>query len=281
MVLQIALGDPDLRVVLPLPDQAGWVDAATGERTHDPSHAPAGQRWSRAGDDPNQVAACILHRAPLDEIIGPLRVVEPLLDRAVLETAVRHRADEAAAARKRAESAVSVERQRLERDLHDGVQGRLLAVALDLQASEAAVTDPVMQLTLERAVGDSPGRLARGGLPAALGDLVGRLPVPVQLRVTDDRFEPALERTAYLAVAEALTNSLKLAGDCTREVSIAREAGALTIRIADDGVGGADLRAGTGLRGVQERVHAAGGTLVVSERMPHGTVVEVALPCGS
>jgi len=294
-VLQVALGDPDLRVVLPLPDQSGWVDAATGELTDDPSDAPAGQRWSPAGDDPNQVAALVLHRAPLDELIGPLRVVEPLLDRAVLETAVRHRADEAAAARKRAESAVSVERQRLERDLHDGVQGRLLAVALDLQASEAAVTDPIMQLTLERAVGalrdsiqelrelavgDSPGRLARGGLPAALGDLVGRLPVPVQLKVTDDRFEPALERTAYLAVAEALTNSLKHAGDCAREVSIAREGGALTITVADDGVGGADLRAGTGLRGVQERVHAAGGTLVVSERMPHGTVVEVALPCG-
>jgi signal transduction histidine kinase len=103
--------------------------------------------------------------------------------------------------------------------------------------------------------------------------------VPVHLSLPATRLPADVEATAYRVVSEALTNIVKHAGPCQVQAQVIRKDEVVTIRVADDGVGGADVRAGTGLRGLQERVHAAGGSLVVSEAPGHGTVLEVTLPC--
>jgi len=295
-VLRAALDDPGLEVAVRLPDGRSWVTVdgidvgPPGEQ--DPPHVTA---VTDAGGDPH---AYVLHRTTPADAAGIVAEVRPLVERAVLEAAVRHQTDRLAAERARADRAdraAEDERRRLERDLHDGVQGRLLAVALDLQAADAATRDGDAHLVLTDAVsslrtaieemrrlatGSAPETLARHGLGPALDDLVRKLPVPVSVSVPDGRLDPTTETVAYLVVSEAVTNAVKHAGPCSVEVAVTLEDGVLGITVADDGAGGADVRAGTGLRGLTERVGAAGGSLVVSDRRPHGTVLEVALPCG-
>ena len=175
-----------------LPDGRSWVTVdgvevgPPGEQ--DPKHVTA---VTDAGGDPH---AYVLHRTTPADAAGIVAEVRPLLERAVLEAAVRHQTDRLAAERARADRAAEDERRRLERDLHDGVQGRLLAVALDLQAADAATQDGDAHLVLTDAVsslrtaieemrrlatGSAPETLARHGLGPALDDLVRKLPVPV------------------------------------------------------------------------------------------------------
>jgi signal transduction histidine kinase len=292
-VLRTALDDPGLEVAVRLPDGRSWVTVdgvdvgPPGEQ--DPEHLTV---VTHAGGDPH---AYVIHRTTPTDAAGIVGEARPLLERAVLEAAVRHQSERLAAERARADRAAEDERRRLERDLHDGVQGRLLAVALDLQAADAATRDGEAHLVLTDAVsslrtaieemrrlatGSAPETLARHGLGPALDDLVRKLPVPVSVSVPDGRLDPTTETVAYLVVSEAVTNAVKHAGPCSVEVAVTLEDGRLGVTVSDDGGGGADVRAGTGLRGLAERVGAAGGTLVVSDRRPHGTVLEVALPCG-
>ncbi|TDB81726.1 hypothetical protein E1264_32255 [Actinomadura sp. KC216] len=273
-ILRTALDAPDLRLLLRLPDERGWVAADGGSAPEEGVAIGPSARLTGLPDDA--------------DVDGCLPEVESMIERAVLEMAVR---DQAA----RVEKAVSDERKRLERDLHDGVQGRLLALALDLKMAQREL-DAEAQLVLTDAAeglaaaidelralagGTAPDLLSRRGLKAALSDLTGRIPTRVHLEVPEQRLPAPVETVAYLVVCEAVTNALKHAE--AEQITVALTVGGdrATLIVRDDGKGGADLRAGTGLRGLSERVRTAGGSLVVSDGQPKGTIVEVSLPCGS
>lgn len=274
-----SLPDPGAVLSVHLPD-GRWVHVDGG-----PAPTPAAPTSLLAHLDPTGPDAATV-----------LDAAGALVDRAVLELSVRAQEAALTAARQEAEDARAVERTRLERDLHDGVQGRLLALALDLRVSERdlppgaaheVIADAVEALgsAIEElralARGDGPELLSRQGLRVALADFTGRAPIPVTVLRSPDRLPPVAEAVVYLVVCEAVTNALKHARADAVEVDIAVVDGIAVARVTDDGVGGADLRAGAGLRGLSERVDTAGGRLLVSDRDPHGTLLEVTVPCGS
>jgi signal transduction histidine kinase len=201
-----------------------------------------------------------------------------------------------AASRARVVAAGDAERRRLERDLHDGVQQRLVAVAIALRAVEHDL-EPGQDAArgrldravaeLERTVDDvrtlarglHPAILAQGGLAAALRSLARRSPVPVTLTVelADGLPEP-VEVAAYYVVSEALANVAKHAGASEVQVLATVRDGALQVTVADDGRGGADASGGSGLLGLRDRVAALDGTLHVESPAGGGTTVRASLP---
>jgi signal transduction histidine kinase len=212
-------------------------------------------------------------------------------------------------ARSRAEivAATDAERRRIERDLHDGTQRRLVSLAMQLGMARASLTDvpePVRQV-IEQAHDEATEALAelrqlvRGlhpavlddrGLDAALSGIAANAPLPVRLRVdVATRCAPAVEAVAYFVVSEALTNVAKHANATHAEVSVERTGDQLHVVIADDGHGGATLApadtspdgGGTGLRGLAQRAAAVDGTLTVESPPGGPTVITVELPCGS
>lgn len=197
---------------------------------------------------------------------------------------------------RRADAAAATERARLRQDLHDGLQGRLLGLALNLQLSGREVEDPSARLLVEQTVaslrdavedvralagGRLPVTLVDGGLLPALTDLVRPLTTVVDLQVPDRRFAAEVEATGYFVVGEAVSNAIKHSAADRVTVRVEQVGAALLIMVSDDGVGGADPRLGSGLRGLSERVAASGGALVVRDGVPTGTVVEASMPCGS
>jgi signal transduction histidine kinase len=192
--------------------------------------------------------------------------------------------------------AADAERRRIERDLHDGAQQRLVALSLKLGMARlrlngsddglaeliaGAHEESKLALTELRdlARGIHPAVLTERGLAAALGDLAARSVVPVALRaVPDERLPPPIEATAYFVVAESLANVAKYAGARAAWVRVLVEGGELAVEIGDDGAGGADPRNGTGLRGLSDRVGALDGRLVVQSPPGQGTVVRALLP---
>lgn len=205
---------------------------------------------------------------------------------------------ELAAAGDRARAAADEERRRLTRNLHDGLQGRLLGLALKVQLSADEVDDPATRLLLDETVGalravvddvrhlgggELPSVLATEGLGAALHLLLTPMASFVDVDVPPVRLPAAVETVAYFVVGEAVANAIKHA-DATRvavTVTPIDAARTVTVVVRDDGRGGADPRAGSGLRGISERVAAAGGLVVVRDGDAGGTVVEAVLPCGS
>lgn len=200
----------------------------------------------------------------------------------------------------RAAVAAEEERVRLQQDLHDGLQGRLLGLALNLQLSQSGMEDPVTRLAVEETVSglrnavQDVRAMADGRLPQILVDdgleaAVRALLQPVRSRIgtldlTADpsgrRPLPAVEACAYYVVGEAVGNAIKHA-ECDRiDVTLEWRDGSVVVRVRDDGGGGADVRLGSGLRGLTERVEAHGGLLVVSDGEESGTLVEAVLPCG-
>jgi signal transduction histidine kinase len=189
------------------------------------------------------------------------------------------------------------ERRRLERDLHDGAQSRFAGVALHLRlAQRKAPPDSELAEMLDAAIGelhagiDELRELARGihpalltqrGLEAALESLAGRAPLPVELRVTlDGRLPGPVETAAYFAVSEALANVVKHAGAGFVAVDVAVEHGRLVIEVRDDGCGGASIAAGSGLRGLADRVGALDGRIELDSPLGGGTRLRVEIPCG-
>ena len=186
-------------------------------------------------------------------------------------------------------------RRRIERDLHDGAQQRLVSLALRLRTASAAIPgelDEILQELagvgeeLDAVLGDlrelSRGIhraiLTEGGLGPALRTLARRSVVPVQLRVGSERLPERVEVTAYYVTAEALTNVAKHAGASVVQVEVAADDGLVRLGICDDGVGGADPARGTGLVGLKDRVEATGGSLRVHSRPGEGTSLLVELP---
>jgi signal transduction histidine kinase len=200
------------------------------------------------------------------------------------------------ASRSRIVASADETRRRIERDLHDGAQQRLVSLALRLQAAQAAVPPELDELSgildsvageltqaldelREMARGIHPTILAEGGLAPALRALARRSSVPVELRVlTEDRLAERVEVTAYYVLSEALTNAAKHSGASVVHVSVDAMDGVMRLSISDDGVGGADPARGSGLIGLKDRVEAAGGGLTVQSPSGSGTRLEVQLP---
>jgi signal transduction histidine kinase len=183
------------------------------------------------------------------------------------------------------------------RDLHDGAQQRLVHTMLTLRAAQQALEGGPAEAArlvteareeLERATGELrelaqgilPAVLTHGGLRSAVDGLVRRVPVPVEVAVTTERFGPAVEATAYFVVAESLTNVAKYARARLAEVTARVEEGVLRIAVRDDGVGGA-RPGGGGLVGLADRLAALGGELRVESPVGGGTLVAADIPVGT
>ena len=202
------------------------------------------------------------------------------------------------ASRDRAVDSAEAERRRIERDLHDGAQQRLVALAMDLGMARAKLeTDPAAATALvgeaheeakralaelrDLARGIHPAVLADRGLDAAISALAARSPVPVGVDVATGRLPDPVESAAYFVVAEAMTNAAKHAQAAEISVRIARHRDLLIVEVIDDGAGGADPARGTGLRGLADRVAAVDGHLTVTSPPGGPTVIRAELPCGS
>ncbi|MCW2783301.1 MAG: histidine kinase, partial [Marmoricola sp.] len=200
------------------------------------------------------------------------------------------------ASRARIVAAADTTRRRIERDLHDGAQQRLVSLALQLRSAQSAMPaedselaarlDPVadgltgvLDELREIARGIHPAALAEGGLRSALKTLARRSAVPVRLDVQADARAPEpIELAAYYVVSEALTNTAKHAHATVADVRMAVGEGVLRVCVRDDGRGGADLTRGTGLVGLKDRVEALGGRISLYSPPGGGTTVEIALP---
>jgi PAS domain S-box-containing protein len=221
-----------------------------------------------------------------------LRTEQALHDRDVAEA----RAAELAAAGRRIIEAADTERRRLERNLHDGAQQRLVALALNLRLAarrlgdnpeaQAVLTEACVELgealqeLRELAQGIHPAVLTERGLEPALAALAGRAPIPVELAVAlEERLPGPVEAAAYYVVAEALTNAAKYAECSAVRVHVARSRRRVRIEVADDGVGGAKPEGGSGLRGLGDRVEALGGVLVLDSPTGAGTTLRAEIPC--
>jgi signal transduction histidine kinase len=200
------------------------------------------------------------------------------------------------ASRARIVAAADITRRRIERDLHDGVQQRLVSLALQIRAARAAVPPAADELTAELdgvaaeiggvldelreiARGLHPSALTDGGLRPALRTLARRSAVPVRLDVhVAGRLPDQVELAAYYVIAEALTNAAKHADASEAAVQVESGEGLLRVRVRDDGRGGADLTDGSGLVGLTDRVEALGGRLSLHSPRGAGTAVQVVLP---
>jgi PAS domain S-box-containing protein len=198
--------------------------------------------------------------------------------------------------RARIVEAGDVERRRLERNLHDGAQQRLVSLSLALRLAQAHVSgNPAEAERILAAASEELGQaleelreLARGIHPAVLSDrglgpaleaLTDRVPLPVDLALVEERLPEQVEAAAYYVVSEALANVVKYAEASSVEVRIARANGRAIVEVADDGVGGADPESGSGLRGLADRVEALDGRLLVLSTRGGGTQIRAEIPC--
>jgi signal transduction histidine kinase len=213
------------------------------------------------------------------------------------EEALTERVDELTRTRRGALDVQAAELRRIERDLHDGAQARLVAMSMQLGRAEERLEDnPEAAELVRRARGEATAAirelrdLARGiappvladrGLAAAVEALARRSAIPVTVEAdTPDRPPPVVENAAYFVAAEAITNVAKHAPGASARVVLAQHGSRLDLTVSDDGPGGANP-AGSGLTGLRRRVEALDGTLSVADRPEGGTLVHVELPCGS
>jgi len=291
------LGDPSLEVALWLPERSSYVDG-TGQSLELPT-PNSGRAVTMLGPAGAPIAALVhdpvlLERRALLEAAGA--AARLALENERLQADLRLQLEEARTSRARIVQAGDDERRRLERNLHDGAQQRLLGLGLALQLARARVADDgSAELLTEaehelRAALDELRELARGihpailtdqGLGAALRSLTERSSVPVSLTVPDGRFTEPIEAAAYFLVSESLANVAKHARASSVRVAVARENGHAVIEIEDDGVGGASAGSGSGLRGLSDRVQALDGTLRLDSAAGRGTRIRAEIPCES
>jgi signal transduction histidine kinase len=204
--------------------------------------------------------------------------------------------EELAASRARLVAAADATRRRIERDLHDGAQQRLVSLALEVRAAQAALPSELDELKTELsrvvrgltgvledlreiAHGIHPAMLAEGGLASALGSLARRSGVPVELDVqTKARLPEAIEVAAYYVVSEALTNAAKHSRASHVRVAVEAHDQRLRVFVVDDGLGGADPSRGDGLLGLKDRAEAIGGTMSLVSPRGKGTSLQIDLP---
>ena len=290
-----ALGDSTLQLAYRL-DDGRYVDEA-GQPAALPDRPDRTVTLLTASDE--VVAALVHDPALLDEraLVESVRATAGLvLENERLAAEVRAQLAHVRASRARLVAATDEERRRIERDLHDGTQQRLVAVcvALGLAAGRA---EPALAQTLRRtqqeleeaiaelralARGIHPTLLREDGLDAALDALARRAPLPVSVEGSvGARLAPALELAAYFVATEALTNTIKHAAATSAAVCVRRAHDTLRVSVSDDGVGGALLAPAGGLAGLRDRVEALDGTLHVGPNSSGGTIVAAELPCAS
>jgi signal transduction histidine kinase len=288
------LGDPDLELAYRIDQRAGWVDEA-GRPVQLPAHHGDGRRVTLIDEGGTPVAALVHDPAALSD---PALVTSVAAAASLAIANVRLRADVAvhvrdvAASRRRLVEAGDEERRRLGEQLGEGPQARLAEVGTRLErlATRAGgdVGDTLRRLSDEVAAsrvqlqefaqGIRPRALTDGGLRPALTELAERSSVPVDLDVPAVRFASAHELVAYFVCSEALANVAKHAGASQARITLFALESRLQILVADDGVGGADVRLGSGLEGLADRVEALGGRLRVESPVGGGTRVEAVLP---
>ncbi len=293
-----ALSDPSLELVYWLPESARFVDA-TGRPFQLPKQG-SGRAVAPVEREGGTIAA-IVYDATLTGARDHVRAVGAAAALAIqnerLDAELRAKVQELRASRERMLRIGLEERRRLERNLHDGAQQRLVSLALSLRLARSRLReDPEGAETLLRDAGaelDSAlgelRELARGlhpallherGLRTALETLAMRAPVPVELGpVPSERLPEPIELAAYFVVSEALTNVAKYAGASQASVSVERDNGRVVVAVADDGVGGADPGKGSGLRGLADRMAVLEGRLEVESEPGSGTTVKASIPC--
>ena len=297
-VLARALRDPSIEIAYSVPGTGRFVDA-TGRAVDLPSPSNSTRAMTRLEGDGTTVAVLVHDPALSDqpELVRSVAAATRLaIENERLAAEVRTQLEEVRASRARIVVAGDAERRRVERDLHDGAQQRLVTLALALQVARGQVdaSDEELAGSLDRAGrelelalaelrelarGLHPTVLTEEGLAVAVEALADRTPVPVTVRVPADRFRPEVEAAAYYVVAEALTNVVKYAKASAVNLVIERQDGVLLVEVTDDGVGGAKPAAGSGLRGLNDRVAAIGGTLAVTSEPGRGTVVRAEITC--
>jgi signal transduction histidine kinase len=225
--------------------------------------------------------------------------VQAKLVQVLLEGGEQERIAELQVSRAGAVDAAAVELRRIERDLHDGAQARLVALAMEIgMAREQIERDPAGAALLlagahedaktalaelrDLARGIHPAILTDRGLDAAVSALAARCPVPCTVAIAlPDRLPAAIESAAYFTIAEALANVAKHSGASRCEISGRVDQRMLVVKVHDDGVGGLDERRGTGVTGLRGRVEALDGKLLVASVAGQGTLLRAELPCGS
>jgi signal transduction histidine kinase len=295
--LSRALGDPSLALVYWLPEYERWADV--DGRPVELGAETAGRATTLIERDGEHVAA-LTHDAALDDEPELVRAVAAAagiaLENARLHAESRARVAELRASRERIVAAGDAERRRLERNLHDGAQQRLVAVALQLQLLQRRIRrDPATAEELATVASaelaeslDELRDLARGlhpavlehGLAPALDALATRSAVATTVSCDHSgRLPQQVELAAYFVACEALTNTAKYAGATSAAVRVWRNGRAAFIEVSDDGAGGADDALGSGLRGLADRVEALDGRLRVVSPLGVGTTVTAELPC--
>jgi signal transduction histidine kinase len=294
-----ALRDPSLAVAYWLPDSGRYVDA-DGRPVELPAESER-SAVSLVERDGRRVAA-LVHDPALGDEPGLVRSVcaaaALALENERLQAELRARLEQLRASRARIVDAADEERRRIERNLHDGTQQRLVSISMALGLAQAKLaSDPAaagavfgearrglsaaLEELRELSHGIHPGILTERGLAAALDELALRSSVPVQLGIADiDRLPERIEAAAYYVVSEALANIAKHAHATRARVRVKKADGKVLLEVADDGIGGADADRGSGLRGLTDRVDALGGRLRLSSPPGQGTIVKAEIPCG-
>ena len=296
-VLAEATSDPSLRLFFWLPHAEAHADS-TGRLVPELPPVPSGRTPVRRGE---LQLATVLHDPALLETT---RLLDPVILRAGLaieiarlRVEVLRQLSEVEESRTRIVTATYEERRRLERDLHDGAQQRLVSLGLELRHAQHELGEGgggEAKATLDAAVAglaeaiEELRELARGvrpaalddGLAAALAELAARAPIEAEVKATAERFDHEIEAAAYFVASEALTNAVKHAGGSQVVLSAARNNGSLVLSVSDDGRGGAVPGQGSGLTGLADRVAALGGRLDLRSD-GDGTALVAEFPCGS
>jgi len=292
------LGDPALVVAYRLPESLGYADADGRPVLVPPV---AADRATAVVESDGREIATLVYDASLDddpELVDAVRAAASIaLENERLHAEAQGRLAEVQASRERIVAAGDAERRRLERNLHDGAQQRLVALSLQLRMLQGRIqSDPATAEQLVSTASDQLAQsleelreLARGihpavldhGLAAALESLASRSPVATTVAYEARGPLPeAVELAAYFVASEALANVAKYAEATSVTVRVSHAGASAIIEIADDGVGGADEAGGSGLRGLADRVAALDGRLRVVSPPGQGTTVTAELPCG-
>jgi signal transduction histidine kinase len=295
--LSRAIGDPTLDVGFWLPQAGAFVDAE-GRPVVLPDGDPA--RSVTVIERDGQKVAALVHDPSVLEDPGLLEAVSSAAQLAAsnvrLQAEVRSRVEELSESRRRILEVEASERERLAHRLHQGADHRLEELGDRLRAArtpgvsdataeriaqaEAQLTQTLAELA-ELAQGLHPRILAEAGLGGAVVSLVERMEIPVELSIATDALLPQVEAAVYFACSEALANVVKYAHASRASVIVRSDGRRVTAEIEDDGIGGADVRRGSGLRGLADRIEAYGGTLRLDSPAGRGTRLVAAIPLGS
>jgi signal transduction histidine kinase len=293
-----SLRDPSLALAYWLPQFRSWSDL-NGQPVELP--AEGSDRATTMIDRNGEHMAALVHDPALvdePELLDAVSAAAGIaIENGRLHVELRARLEELRGSRARILEVGQEERQRLERNLHDGAQQRLIALSLELSLLKGRVDgDSEVRAGIDRArreiasslselreiaQGIHPAVVSGHGLAVALEQLAARAPLPVELEVElKGRLPEPLEVAAYYVVSESLTNVAKHAQANAARVAVIRQDGELVLEVVDDGIGGADSERGTGLRGLADRVEALNGRLRVWTPSGGGTRVKAEIPCG-